>query len=160
MTAFDCPEHGTLVLDLARGRLDDVRAEEAERAQRDCAECSRWWDETFSEPALAKLDSEVASVFREFVPPRRRRHGWLAAAAVAVLAVGIGATSLLWRDAPAPEPPSEDQVSAWDFEAGALNEAVAAADESADGSDETSRNPAVFVGDFESGDLSGWSTGS
>jgi hypothetical protein len=151
MKVIDCPEHGDLVLDLARGRLDDQRAKAAEKARRDCAECSRWWGETFSAPAMVEIDAKVAGVFQEFIPSRRRRLGWMAAAAAA-LAVGIGATSLLWRDAPAPESPSEDQVSAWDFEAGA----VAGTVDSRDSSDDQ----AIFVGGFESGDLSGWSTGS
>jgi hypothetical protein len=152
MKAFDCPDHGHLVPDLALGRLDGPGAEKAESARRKCAVCSSWWDEAFSDSAVAAIDAEVWDVFRAFEPPRRRRRGWLAAAAAAVLVIGGGSASLLWRDAPAPHSPPDDQVSAWDFEAGA----VAGAIDSSDSSDDQ----AVFVGGFESGDLSEWTTGS
>jgi hypothetical protein len=148
MKAFDCPDHGHLVPDLALGRLDDQGAEKAESARKNCAVCSSWWDETFSNSAVAAIDAEVWDVFRAFEPPRRRRRGWLAAAAAAVLVIGAGSASLLWRDAPATVLPKDDQVSAWDFESGTVLETAVGSD--------SSNDEAVFVGDFESGDTSAW----
>ena len=156
----NCPEHGDLMRELARGCLDDERSIWAETVREDCADCARWWNEAFNGEAYDAVDGSVAEVISSFVPPARRRYRWLAAAAAVVLAVGIGATSMLWRDAqPLPADTSE-VVSTWDFEAGTLNEAVAATGEVTDGSDEANGKQAVFVGDFESGDLSSWSANS
>jgi sugar (pentulose or hexulose) kinase len=74
----------------------------------------------------------------------------MAVAATAVLVIGGGSASLLWRDTPATVLPTDDQVSAWDFEAGAVAGAV--------DSSESSDDQEVFVGGFESGDFSGWKT--
>ena len=155
-----CPEHGDLMRDFARGSFDDEKSLRAETVREDCADCARWWNETLSGEAYDAVDGAVAEAISSFVPPARRRYRWLAAAAALVLAVGIGATSKLWRDAQTSPAHASDVVSTWDFEPGTLDEAIAAAGEATDGSDESNGKPAVFVSDFESGDLSGWSTGS
>ena len=67
---------------------------------------------------------------------------------------------MLWRDAQTAPMDASEVVSTWDFEADILGQAVAAAGEAKDGSVGSNGKPAVFIGDFESGDLSGWSTNS
>jgi len=156
----NCPEHGDLMRELARGCLDDERSIWAETVREDCVGCTRWWNEAFSGDAYAAVDGSVSEAISSFVPPARRHYRWFAIAAALVLAVGIGATSMLWRDAQPSPADASDVVSTWDFEAGAVDETVPAASESTDGSDDSDDKPAVFVGDFESGDLSGWSTDS
>jgi hypothetical protein len=161
MKAPDCPEHGNLVLDLARGRLDDQRAEEAETVRRDCAVCARWWDDTFVDEAVAVLDPVVAEVFKRFVPVRRRQYGWLAAAATVLLAVGLVTTSLL-RNGAETAPAGLDSVSipdpvlsTWDFEDVDFGTSAANGAEVS-----TLGEEVVFKNDLESGDLSSWSSHS
>jgi hypothetical protein len=166
MTVSNCPEHGNLVLELARGRLDDRRAMEAEAVCRNCAVCAQWWGDTFGDEGVAELDSAVAEVFQSFVPPKHRRFGWLAAAAAAVLAVGLGTTTLLWHDAEiAPSGPASASttgaaLSTWDFEGGGLEVTeMAAADPAAPGDHARGEAP-VFTSGLETGDLSSWSSHS
>jgi ferric-dicitrate binding protein FerR (iron transport regulator) len=95
----DCPDHGTFVLDLALGRLEDERADHAERVRESCPSCSAWWQSRLSGRAVAEVDEVVAEVFEAFRPPARRKGRlWLAAAAV-VLIVTAG---LLWRGSQGP----------------------------------------------------------
>lgn len=155
MTVSNCPEHSDLVRDLARGTLDEEQWSSAEAALEKCAHCVRWWSGTFAGAGYEAVDRAVADVIARFEPPARRRHRWLAAAAAAVLAIGVGTTTMLWRGA-APSPnDAGDVVSTLDFEAGTLNGAVATS-EDADASGES----AVFSTDLESGDLSSWSSHS
>jgi hypothetical protein len=160
MTVSNCPEHGDLMRELARGCFDDERSLRAETVREECADCARWWNEAFSGEAYDVVDRAVAEAISSFFPPARRRYRWLAAAAAVVLAVGIGATSILWRDAPTSPAYSSDVVSTLDFETGTLDGAVVAAGEAPDGSDELNGEAPVFVSDLESGDLSGWSSNS
>lgn len=159
-----CPEHGDLMRELARGHFDDERSLRAETVREECADCARWWNEAFSGEVYGAVDGAVAEAISSFVPPARRRYRWLAAAAAVVLAFGIGATSMLRRDAQTSPPYASDVVSTWDFEAGALDENFAAAGEAPgeapDWNDEPNGESALFVSDMESGDLSGWSTNS
>ena len=156
----NCPEHGDLMRELARGCLDDERSIWAETVREDCVGCTRWWNEAFSGDAYAAVDGSVSEAISSFVPPARRHYRWFAIAAALVLAVGIGATSMLWRSPQASPADASDVVSTWDFEPGTLDEEVVATNDATDGSGESSGTSAVFVGDFESGDLSGWSTDS
>ena len=160
MTVSNCPEHGALMRELARGCFDDEGWLRAEAVREECVDCARWWNEAFSGDVYDAVDGAVAEVISSFVPPARRRYRWLAAAAAVVLAVGIGATSMLWRDAQTSPAYASDVVSTWDFEAGALDETFAAAGEAPDLNDEPNGESALFVSDLESGDLSGWSTNS
>jgi len=152
MTVSNCPEHRDLMRELARGCFDDERSLRAETVREECADCARWWNETLSGEAYDAVDGAVAEAISSFVPPARRRYRWLAAAAALVLAVGVATTSILWRGAQGSNSPPSDQVSGWDFE----NHTVAATVEKDVSHDEAG----VFAGGFESGDLSGWSTGS
>lgn len=156
----NCPEHGDLMRELARGYLDDERSIWAETVRDDCPDCAHWWNEEFNDRAYDAVDEAVAQAILSFVPPARRHFRWLAAAAAVVLAVGIGATSMLWRTTENSPAPVSDVVSTFDFEPDTLGQAVAAAGEATDGSVGSNGKPAVFVGDFESGDLSSWSSDS
>jgi len=166
MTVSNCPEHGNLVQELACGRLDDQRAMEAEAVRRDCAVCARWWRDTFSNEPMAELDAAVAEVFQNFVVPKQRRFGWLAAAAAAVLAVGVGTTSLLWHDAEnapsglASVSTTGAVLSTWDFEGGEVDTVVTMAADTPVPGDQAGGEPAVFESGLESGDLSSWTSHS
>jgi hypothetical protein len=112
MISPNCPEHGRLVLDLALGRLADDEAVRAEKVRYDCSVCRDWWREQFEGEDAALIDEAVASVFADLdLPTRRRKHGWLAVAAAAVMTVGVGA---LWmaRDPQPVEPAAVEQSAA------------------------------------------------
>ena len=166
MTVSNCPEHGNLVLELARGRLDDRRAMEAEAVRRDCAVCAQWWGDTFGDEGVAELDSAVAEVFQSFVPPKHRRFGWLAAAAAAVLAVGLGTTTLLWHDAeippsgPASASTTGAVLSTSGFEGGEIDTAATMSADTQVPPDQDRGEAAVFTSGLETGDLSSWSSHS
>jgi hypothetical protein len=160
MTLSRCPEHGNLMLDLARGRLDDEQSLKAEAVREDCPTCARWWQETFNGDAFDVVDGAVADAISDFDPPARRRYRWLAVAAAAVLAVGVGASSMMWRNAQVSPAYAGDPVSSWDFENGSLDSTVGMiGDEPGDG-ENGGAETAMFAGDFESGSLAGWSTDS
>jgi len=166
MTVSNCPEHGNLVQELAYGRLDDRRAMEAEAVRRDCAGCAQWWCDTFGDEPMAELDSVVAEVFQNFVAPKQRRFGWLAAAAAAVLVVGLGTTTLLWHVADiapsglASVSTTGEVLSTCDFESGEIDTmATMAADTPVPG-DQAGGEPAVFESGLESGNLSSWTSHS
>ncbi len=160
MTVSRCPEHGNLMLDLARGRLDDVRSLDAEAVREACPICARWWNETFSGDAFDLVERAVAESISHFAPPAWRRYRWLAAAAAIILVVGIGATSMMWRNADTSRAHAGDEVSTWDFESGSLDTAAVTVGHASTGSEESSEEAAMFTGDFESGNYSGWSTNS
>jgi len=87
----NCPDHGRLVLDLALGRLDDDAAAEAESVGESCPVCRAWWQEQLEGGAAQVVDEAVASTFSGLrLPARRRSHGWMAAAAAVVMALGVG----------------------------------------------------------------------
>ena len=156
----NCPEHGDLMRDLARSCLDDERSIWAETVREDCVGCTRWWNEAFSGDAYDAIDAVVAEAISTFDPPARRHYRWLAAAAAVVLAIGVGATSMLWRTTDTSPALVSEVVSTLDFEPDTVSQAVAAAGKASDGSVESNGEPAVFIGDFESGDLSSWSSDS
>jgi hypothetical protein len=103
MRAPDCPDHAALVLGLARGRLDDPAAEEAEQARRTCPVCAAWWREHLEGPSARVVADTVAQTFSGFQAPRRRlRRAWLAAAAAVILALS---GAILWRAGGPTAPP-------------------------------------------------------
>lgn len=113
-----CPDHGRLVLDLALGRLDDDLAVDAEHALETCPGCRSWWHEHLEGDAAEAVDGAVATAFAGLELPARRRGSWLAAAAVIVMTVGVGA---LWLtpDRAAPDRVATRQavtIQALDFE--------------------------------------------
>lgn len=94
MIAPNCPDHERLVLDLALGRLDDEAALEAENVSESCPVCRAWWQAQFEGEMAEVVDDAVAAAITNLeLPVRRRSRGWLAAAAVAVMALGVGS---LW----------------------------------------------------------------
>jgi hypothetical protein len=161
MKAPTCPHHGNLVLDLARGRLSDADAGEADLQREKCQHCAEWWNTTFTDDATAEVDAAVAQAFAGFSPAAGRRRVWLAVAAAAVLAVVIGTTTMVWRGSEtAPMVAKHNTVggavlSTWDFEDGALTPTTAAAVEPTPGA-RADAGEAVFVNDLESGDLGAW----
>ncbi len=161
-----CPEHGNLVLDLARGRLNDADAMDADLVRESCPNCAGWWNTTFSDRATTDVDTAVAQAFADFTPVAgRRRHGWLAAAAAAVLVVGIGTTTMLWRGGEVTPlvaeqgAAAEAVLSTFDFEDGAFAPTTEAAVVDASG-DRLETSESVFVSDLENGDLGSWTSHS
>jgi hypothetical protein len=166
MTAPNCPKHGNLVLELARGRLDDREAMRAEQARVGCGHCAGWWNRSFGDNSLSVIDTVVGDVFSGWAPPARRRQAWLAAAAAAVLAVGLGTATLMWRDGQVSRSGASaaatvgDVVSVMDFEEPMAHETITVADVASHEADEPDGEAAVFESGLETGDLSGWSTHS
>jgi len=168
MTVPNCPEHGNLVLELARGLLDDQEAVRAEEARVGCGHCSRWWDRSFGDDSLSVLDTAVDEVFSSWAPPARRRRVWLAAAAAAVLAIGLGTTTLTWRNgevAPSGARTAStagEILSTMDFEDGPAGEVIAVPAEPAEPAEpgEADGDQSLFTSGLESGDFSGWSSHS
>lgn len=160
-----CPHHGNLVLDLARGRLKDADALEADLQRESCPHCAAWWDATFSAVATSRVDAAVQQGFADFSPLAGRRRVWLAVAVAAVLAVVVGTTTMLWHGgAAAPvvagkTPAAEAVLSTWDFESGSLTPTTTAAVAPTPG-DRGASGEAVFINDLESGDLSSWTSHS
>ena len=157
-----CTEHGDLMQRLARGRLDDAAALAAEDLRHGCEQCSAWWDETFDSASLETVDSAVADAFGSFRAPSRQRYGWMAAAAALVMAVGIASMSLVGGGPdPAmmtsmPTPAPDSSLVSFDFENGSLEGTALVSNADEAPSDEA--QTALFKGDLESGDLSGWTT--
>jgi hypothetical protein len=166
MTVPNCPDHGELVLELARGRLDDQESVRAEQARVECDHCSLWWSRTFGDDSLSVLDAAVDEVFSSWAPPARRRRAWLAAAAAAVLAIGLGTTMVVWRDgevSPAgarTASKSGDVVSVMDFENGIAERKTTVVDVGGDEPGEADAEAVIFTNDLESGDFSTWSSHS
>ncbi len=164
MTGSICPEHHNLMLELARGELDDGQAVRAEVFHSECTHCREWWEATFEGEAFSTVDQSVEGAFASFRPPAKRRHGWLAAAAALVLTIGIGSTSLLLRETntefsrAATPVPSGVALTVMDFESGSL-EVVAGASNSAE-TVAGDIQEGVFQSDLESGDLASWSSHS
>jgi len=164
MKAPTCPEHGNLMLDMARGRLADADALEAELVRQTCPDCAEWWNTTFSDRATAEVDGAVAAAFAGFTPASGHRRVWLAIAAAVVLAVGLASTTVLWRGGGveprvAEQAPAADTVlSTWDFEDGELSSAASTTAPTP--GDRGEAGEAVFVNDLESGDLGAWTVHS
>jgi hypothetical protein len=96
VTGPKCPDHGSLVVELALGRLDDDLAGEAEQVLAACSTCRDWWQSRLSHEAV---DEGVTRTFESFRPPARMGSRlWLVAAAV-VLMVAAG---LQWHSTRAP----------------------------------------------------------
>lgn len=160
MTLPNCPDHGDLMRELARGRLDDERLLDAESVRQVCPHCADWWAEAFSGDAYNVVEAAVAGGIESFAPPARRRREWLAAAAAVVFAIGIGGVSMLWRGDQTAPSLADGVVSTMSFEGGALDETVTDVDGTAGENVEASAEQALFSSDLESGDLSTWSSHS
>jgi hypothetical protein len=149
------------MLELARGRLDDEAGCQAEELRESCPECAAWWRSMMDDTALSEVDDGVAEAFANFAPPRRR-SGWLAAAAAAVLAIAVGGATLLWNSGdPASQmvPDGSASVASFDFESHAATDFVIVDRETSPAHQEDPEG-AVFEDDMENGELSGWTTHS
>ena len=108
----NCPDHGRLVLDLALGGLDDGESAAADAVRSSCPICRAWWREQLEGAAADLVDRELAGVFAELeLPGRQRRHRWLAAAAAAVMTLGVGSLWLMQRS-PAVDPVVPERTAA------------------------------------------------
>jgi hypothetical protein len=106
-----CPDHGDLIVDLARGRLDTDDAHAAELAIASCRSCRAWWHGQIAGRAAAEIDHAVAAAFASFQPTRSRRgRPWLAAAALAVAAVAAGVIRHATRPEPLPPSPATAEL--------------------------------------------------
>lgn len=146
MNSPNCPEHDRLVLDLALGRLDDDNAVLAEEALASCPVCRDWWRTQFEGEDSTLVDEAVASVFDDLqLPVRRRRHGWMAVAAAAVMTIGVGALWMAHNPLPV-EPVVAERTAAiqvMDFEVPEL--VPMATPTSADVQEENTAPAPVFV---------------
>lgn len=103
-----CPDHGTTVLELALGLLDDGQAAEAEQLRSSCPKCSVWWDEVLAGDQTTAVDAAVAAVIDGFeAPSRRRRPVWIAAAAAAAAVAGGALMWTIWPQRPPAIRPAE-----------------------------------------------------
>jgi hypothetical protein len=154
------------MLDLARGRLNDVAALEAEAIRRSCGACASWWSTHLEGPAVAELDQQVEGAFAAFEAPARRRFSdKLPWAVAAVLALGVGIVLQ-------PGETVDPQVNAAAEPASLLVREQFNTDTNGDGSidlsdvtivvstgmrQSDSAAETLFGSDLESGDLSVWS---
>jgi hypothetical protein len=110
----DCPGHGKLVLDLALGRLEGARALDAEAARIGCPSCGVWWSECLAGTEARLVDDAVEKAFVEFhAPSGTARRAVVAAAAILVLAAGLGLLWLVQRGAPSTPRPTPGEVVEW-----------------------------------------------
>ncbi len=168
-----CPDHRSLVFDLALGRLDDDEAMRAEDALDTCELCKNWWSETFDCAEFKVVEDAVHNVLPavEFPPRSTRRNvyvqRWIAAAAAA-LVIGIGA---LWQTSgpriQQVKVAAEKGITTMDFEGGQVGSQLdfalrAESDSGVVRAATASEGSAIFGEkladfDFESGDLAGFS---
>ncbi|MGD9253665.1 MAG: hypothetical protein PVG92_07000 [Holophagae bacterium] len=160
MKVSNCPNHGDLMRELARGHLDDERSFAAESVREQCPHCGRWWEGAFGGEAYEVVEAAVADAIADFSPPARRRREWLAAAAAIIFAIGLAGVSTLWRGDRAIPSHAEGVVSTMNFETGAVAETVTEAAETTNEDGEAAVEAAVFSNDLESGDLSSWASHS
>jgi hypothetical protein len=165
MKSPSCPDHGRIVLDLAQGRLDDLRAAEAEQILESCPVCASWWQANLEGEAVLGVDHVVEHAFAAFQPPRRRRIAlWMPAAAALLIMVGAG---LLWN-AGDRDPVSVDRSSGGvelvrgSFDGDVNGDGVVGVTDSGFElvSDEASADSPIFESNVDSGDLAGWSSRS
>ncbi len=116
-----------MVLDLLRGDLEGEDILRAETALVECSRCADWLGEISTSDAFRRVDDAVSrSLHRVELPRRNRRLRWVAVAAAAVMAFGIGLRHLPRspHSATATRPVSETQrIATFDFEAGAVTPA-------------------------------------
>ena len=158
-----CDKHGSLMKDLALGRLTEEESARARQARQSCEACSGWWQREI-QTHIASIDSAVADGFADFRPPTRRRlAAWQPIAAAAVLALAVG--MVLEIGGPATEESDRSSVDTAltqesfeietleDIDLSGLSLTVVDTDAQSD-SDE------IFDATQESGDLAGWSSHS
>ena len=161
MTAPDCTDHGSLILEYVRGNLGEADGLRAESVLGDCRECQEWMDREFSGPAFAAVDVAVGQGLHTITLPDRRRHfGWLAAAA-AIMVVAGGLTMLQIPDQSIPmvvdqqDQNRSTQIVTFDFEGGPVSSVAVSIEEPSAVAEAVEADP-LFSDDLEDGGAGSW----
>ncbi len=150
-----CPEHGRLVLDLALGRLDDQAGTAAESIRTSCPECAAWWRAEFEGDLAHHLDRSIEIAFESFRPARRRRTMWMPAAAAAALAVSGG---LLWYGNSDVNEAQQQTLAQESFDGDLDSNGLVDPSDLGFALHMENASEAIFNGDLDNGDLTGWNS--
>ncbi len=161
MTAPDCTDHGSLILDYVRGNLSEADGLRAETVLGDCGKCQEWMDHEFSGPAFATVDNAVGQGLETTaLPHRHNRFGWLAAAAAIVVVAG-GLTMLQFPGGSVTmvidqqDQSRSAQIVTFDFEGGTVSSAAPAIEETSVTVDAVEADT-LFSDDLEDGGTGSW----
>ncbi|MEN8163068.1 MAG: hypothetical protein ABFS37_02985 [Acidobacteriota bacterium] len=161
MTAPDCTDHGSLILEYVRGNLSEAEGLRAEAVLGDCRECQAWMDREFSGAAFGTVDDAIGQGLDTITLPDRRRHfGWLAAAA-AILMVAGGMTMLQIPDQSIPmvvdqqDQNRSTQIVTFDFEGGPGSSTAVNIGETSAAAEAVEADP-LFADDLEDGGAGSW----
>lgn len=161
MTAPDCTDHGSLILDYVRGNLSEADGLRAETVLGDCRRCQEWMDHEFSGPAFTTVDDAVGQgLDTTALPHRHNRFGWLAAAAAIVVVAG-GLTMLqlpggsITMMVNQPDQSHPAQIVTFDFEGGTVGDTAQAIEETSVAVDAVEAE-SLFSEDLEDGGTGSW----
>ncbi len=161
MTAPDCTDHGSLILDYVRGNLSESEGLQAEKVLEDCLDCRTWMDREFSGSAFATVDNAVGQGLETTaLPHRHNRFGWLAAAAAIVVVAG-GLTMLQLPGGSVTmvidqqDQNRSAQIVTFDFEGGTVSSASPAIDETSVTVDAVEAD-SLFSDNLEDGGTGSW----
>ena len=161
MTAPDCTDHGSLILDYVRGTLSEADGLRAETVLGNCRKCQEWMGREFSGSAFATVDDAVRQgLDTTALPHRNNRLGWLAAAAAIVVVAG-GLTMLqlpggsITKVGDQQDQSRSAQIVTFDFEGGTVSSAVPAIDETSAVVDAVEAD-SLFSDDLEDGGTGSW----
>lgn len=161
MTAPDCTDHGSLILDYIRGKLSEADGLRAEALLEDCTICQSWMDREFSGTAFAKIEGAVDQGLDALVlPHRRHRFGWIAAAAAIVIVAG-GLTIMQLPNQSIPMTTDQQRrdhsirIGSFDFEAGSIGNAPPTLEETSVVVDAIETDP-LFSDNLEDGGTGSW----
>ncbi len=161
MTAPDCTDHGSLILDYVRGNLSESEGLQAEKVLEDCPDCRTWMDREFSGSAFATVDNAVGQGLDTIaLPHRHNRFAWLAAAAAIVVVAG-GLAMLQFPGGSITKVGDQQgqsrsaQIVTFDFEGGTVNCAAPAIDETSAVVDAVEAD-SLFSEDLEDGGTGSW----
>ena len=161
MTAPDCTDHGSLILEYIRGDLNESDGLRAEAHLCECPVCRAWINQEFSGPRFALVENAVADgIDAMSLPTRRQRFGWVAAAAaIVVVAGGLALLQPSHRTTPmAVDQQSRDvanKIVTFDFEGGELTASEVSIEEKAVTA-EVGEADALFTDDLEAGGTGSW----
>ena len=161
MTAPDCTDHGSLILDYVRGNLSESEGLQAEKVLEDCPDCRTWMDREFSGSAFATVDNAVGQGLDTIaLPHRHNRFAWLAAAAAIVVVAG-GLTMLQFPGGSIPMVVDQQdqrhpaQIVTFDFEGGTVSSAASVIEETSVAVDAVEAD-SLFSEDLEDGGTGSW----
>jgi hypothetical protein len=153
MNRPDCTNHGPLILDLLRGKLDDPLAQEAESILAECPECSAWFNNAIASAEFLAVDAAVVGGLNEVVLPRKHhRLRWVAAAAAIVLMGSITFWQLPSNTSSAPVE-ATSKIVTFDFEQGVPDDSMRAIEAP---QTETANGEPLFSDDLENGGAGSW----